>query len=134
MLVATTSFVLHGAAMAGFHAHGAGSVSCKPAVSYGHSAHGHAHHDHGDGVLHVHAEQTANAAAGHDHGSAGERHTDGDDGPCCSSVCSVTLSASGPEAMSAPIGHAAALLPVSQVGSGIDPSGLRRPPRTPHIA
>ena len=132
MLVAMTSFVLHGAAMAGFHAHGAGSAKCKPPASYVDAARGHAH-DHGDGVLHLHAEQSADLAAGHDHGSAGDRHADGDDGPCCSSVCSVTLSASGSERISAPMGHAPTVLPASQVGSGIDPSGLKRPPRTPCI-
>jgi hypothetical protein len=123
MLVAMASFVLHGAAAAGF--------GCKPAASHAHQAKA---HDHGDGVVHLHAEQAADAA-GHDHGSGPDRHANGgSDGPCCSSVCSVTLAMTGVDVVSAPMRLARTLQPQSQVGSSIDLGGLKRPPRTPSIA
>jgi len=40
----------------------------------------------------------------------------------------------GSDVVSAPIGFVKAFQPESQVGSGIDQSGLKRPPRTPSIA
>ena len=130
MLVATAAFVLHGSAMASLHAHGADSPQCKPATTHIHAP---AAHDHGDGVVHVHADRSAKAS-GHDHGPNGTHHAAGNDGPCCSTVCSVTLAAFGFEVISAPLGLAQDLRPASQVGSGIDPNGLKRPPRTPCIA
>jgi hypothetical protein len=131
MLVAMASFVLHGAAMAGFHPHKAGSADCGPVAAHAHQAHG---HDHGEAVVHVHAEQAADVAA-RDHGSKADHHADGgSDGPCCSSVCSVTVAILGSDLVSAPMGFAKAFQPESQVGSGIDQSGLKRPPRTPSIA
>jgi hypothetical protein len=131
MLVAMASFVLHGAAMAGFHPHKAGSADCAPVAAHAYQAHG---HDHGDGVVHVHAEQTADAAD-RDHGGTPDHHANGgSDGPCCSSVCSVTLAMPGSDVLSAPMGFATAFQPESQAGSGIDQSGPKRPPRTPSIA
>jgi hypothetical protein len=130
MLVAMASFVLHGAAMAGFHPHKAGAADCEPVAAHAHQAQG---HDHGDGVMHVHAVDQA-AEAAHDHGGSPDHHANGGDGPCCSSVCSVTLAMPGSNVLSAPMGFAKAFQPESQVGSGIDQSGLKRPPRTPSIA
>jgi hypothetical protein len=129
MLVAMASFVLHGAAMAGFHPHETSSADCGPAATHAHQAQP---HDHGDGIVHVHAEQAADVAD-HDDGGTPD-HANGGDGPCCSSVCSVTLVMSGSDVVSAPMGFAKAFQPESQVGSGIDQSGLKRPPRPPSIA
>jgi hypothetical protein len=60
MLVAMTSFVLHGGAMAGVHQHGMGSTECAPPASAGH-IHQAAAHDHS--AAHSHQPE-------HDHGSA----------------------------------------------------------------
>ena len=130
MLVAMASFVLHGAAMAGFHPHNAGSADCGLAAAHAQQAQG---HDHGDGIVHVYAEQAADVAD--DHGGTPDHHANGgSDGPCCSGVCSVTLAMPGSDVVSAPMGFAKAFQPESQVGSGIDQGGLKRPPRTPSIA
>ena len=131
MLVAMASFVLHGAAMAG-HAHKTGSPDCGGLAVHAHQAQGHGH---GDGVVHVHAEQSA-PLADHDHGGAAPDHHagGGSDGPCCSSLCSATLTMPGVDVVSAPMCVARTLTPESQVGSGIDQGDLKRPPRTRGIA
>ena len=126
MLVAVTSFVLHGAAVTGSHAHGLGPVQ-GASTSHAHHGHGTAHH-HPDGTSHIHGAGQDGAGAGHDH------HAGGGEAPCCGSICTMALAPFGPDAASAPIALAAALKPVSQEGSGIDPNGLKRPPRTPCIA
>jgi hypothetical protein len=132
MLVAMASFVLHGAAMAGFYSHEAGSADCQPVAAQAHQAQG---HDHGDGVFHVHAAEPTPDVSHHTEGGHAGHHADGgSDGPCCSSVCSVTLAMSGSDLVSAPMAFANAFQPQSQVGSGIDQGGLKRPPRTPSIA
>jgi hypothetical protein len=131
MLVAMASFVLHGAAMAGFHPHKTGSADCQPVAAQAHQAQG---HDHGDGIVHVHAVEEAADLDGHNEGGQADHHANGSDGPCCSSVCSVTLAVLGSDLVSAPMGFAKAFQPQSQVGSGIDQGGLKRPPRTPSIA
>ncbi len=130
MLVAMASFVLHGAAMAGFHPHKVGLTDCAPVSAHGHKAQA---HEHGDGIVHVHAEQAADVAD-HDHGGTPDHNANGAGGPCCSTVCSVTLAILGWDLLSAPMGFSKAFQPESQVGSGIDQSGLKRPPRTPSIA
>lgn len=129
MLAAMASFVLHGAAMAGFHPHQAGTAGCGPAAAHAQQAQG---HDHGDGFVHVHADQAADVAD-HDYGAAPDHHAGGADGPCCTTACSVTLAVPGIALASAPMRQARTLKPQSQVGSGIDQSGLKRPPRTPGI-
>ncbi len=132
MLVAMASFVLHGAAMAGFHPHKAGSANCEPVAAHAHQAQG---HDHGGGIVHVHAGEQAADVAAYDAAAQADHHANGgSDGPCCSSICSVTLAMLGSNIVSAPIGFAKAFAPQSQVGSGIDQGGLKRPPRTPSIA
>ena len=129
MLVAMASFVLHGAAMAGFHPHKAGFVDCGPVQAHSHQSKA---HDHGGGIVHIHAQQAADVA-GHDH-SGGDHAGGGTDDPCCSSVCSVTLVMLGIEVVSSPM-RLARILPLeSQFGAGIDQGGLKRPPRTPSIA
>lgn len=129
MLAAMASFVLHGAAMAGFHPHNAGAAGCGPVAVHA-QAQG---HDHGDGIVHVHADQAADVAD-HERGATPDHHAGGTDGPCCSTVCSATLAVPGVGLASAPMRVARTLKPQSQVGSGIDPGGLKRPPRTPGIA
>jgi hypothetical protein len=62
------------------------------------------------------------------HSASGE-----DESPCCGSVCAFVLAPIGSDTHSVLLA-AAALIPVSQLGSGIDPHGLKRPPRTPSIA
>jgi hypothetical protein len=134
MLVAVTSFVLHGGPTAS-HAHG-------PAPNQQHATHHHAGEsaslEHRADVAQVHAAGGAhehafaqpcdqNALAGDHHGS-GEAWL-----PCCGSLCSFVLAPIGSETQSVLLATAA-LIPVSQFGSGIDPNGLKRPPRTPCIA
>ena len=130
MLAAMASFVLHGAAMAGFHAHTGGSVQCQSASAHVHQG---GTHDHGDGTAHVHAAKHAVDVSGYDQNGTGGDHANSD-GACCSSVCSVTLTVPGISLVSAPMRLARTLPPESQVGSGIDQGGLKRPPRTSGIA
>jgi hypothetical protein len=139
MLVAMTSFVLHGGAMAGMHQHGPGSTECAPAAPAVHvhqaaahdhsSAHAHqAEHDHADGAAHQHLDESLHTA------DAADPASDAKPSPCCASVCAIGLTAIAPDAISAPIGIAVELLPTSQNGTGMSLDGLKRPPRTPSIA
>ena len=139
MLVAMTSFVLHGGAMAGVHQHGMGSIECAAAAPVGHvhqaavhdhsSSHVHqAEHDQADGVTHQHAEASVDTA------DADHPASDAKSSPCCASVCAVALTAIGPDAIPAPIGIVVELLPASQNGTGTSLDGLKRPPRTTDIA
>ena len=133
MLVAMTSFVLHGGAMAGMHQHGPGSTECAPAAPAGHvrqaAVHDHsAAHDHADGAAHQHADTASDMA------DAGDPASDAEPSPCCASVCAIALTFIAPDALSAPMGIAVELLPASQNGTGMSPDGLKRPPRTPSIA
>lgn len=139
MLVAMTSFVLHGGAMAGMHRHGSGSTECAPAASAGHvhqaaahdhsSAHFHqAGHDHADDVAPQHVDAAVDMA------DASNPAHDAKPSPCCASVCAIALTAITPSTISAPMGIAVALLPTSQNGTGLSLDGLKRPPRTSSIA
>jgi hypothetical protein len=140
MLVAVASFVLHGGAMAGLHQHSQDTTDCATTASGGHvhrvAAHDHAApvaqhavHDHGDGVAHHHAEadpapeEVPSDQQAADEGSA-----------CCAGVCAVALIAFGSGTSSVPMASRLVVVLTSQVGSGIDPNGLKRPPRTPSIA
>jgi hypothetical protein len=137
MLVAVTSFVLHGGAMAGVHQHGPGSTDCATTAPAGHvhqaAAHSHsegshqAKHVHSDGVAHQHVEATLDMAA------AGDPASDTKGSPCCASICAIALTTMDPDSISAPMGIAVALLPTSQNGTGLSLDGLKRPPRTPSI-
>jgi hypothetical protein len=139
MLVAVTSLVLHGAAVAGLHQHLAGSIQCAAAASTEHShtpsiAHAASKHSHKTGhhggASHHHAEIDLT-----DSGAPADQQASGGAGDqCCASICAVALVASGPDTLSVPVSVAQAPVPDSQVGSGIDPSGVKRPPRTPCIA
>jgi hypothetical protein len=138
MLVAMTSFVLHGGAMAGMHQHGPGSTDCTTNATTGHvhqaAAPDHSseqvhqtEHDHTGSVTYQHVDATLDTA------DAGDPASDAKPSPCCASFCAIALTAIGPSSISAPIGIAVALLPVSQNGTGMSLDGLKRPPRTPSI-
>jgi hypothetical protein len=145
MLVAVASFVLHGGGMAGLHQHGRGSTECATPALGGHgnqaAVHGHGTpdvqhetHDHGVGVAHHHADADlakADLAAGD---VSNDRHAASEGSACCASVCAVALIAFGSDTMSVPMGSTLAVVFKSQIGSGINPNGLKRPPRTPSIA
>jgi hypothetical protein len=138
MLVAAASLVLHGGAMAALHGHGPGSAACDAA--HGHGAHGHAHpatHVHGGhshGSHHAAAHQAAGPELdlGADLGAASPADAPEPDAaglPCCASACTVALVSPGPAASPAPPARAPAPLAAAQRGAGIDPHGLKRPPR-----
>ena len=122
MIAAIMSFVLEGAAFGGAHFH-------LP------SLHGERHastHHHGDGVVHDHG-----AGALHTLLSAAARTLDtanSDDHRGAEPACAVVVIAPAPPAVSAPSVLIGELVGRSHDGSGIDPSGLKRPPRTPSIA
>lgn len=141
MLVAVASFVLHGGATAGVHQHGQGSTDCATTASGGHvhrgAAHNHVtsgaqhavHDDHGDSVAHHHADIDPAEGEIPSHQQAAGEGSD-----CCAGVCAVALIAYGSGTTSALMGTSHTLMLSSQRGSGIDPNGLKRPPRTPSIA
>ncbi len=144
MLVAMLSFVGHGIAMASVQQHGAGPGE-RGAASAGVHMHGSVSHDHGDGRTHTgdahdrgthvhHLDTTADLpssmadAAGTDHHA-----TDSSKAACCGQACGNAIQVSAPEVIAAPMRRTERLQPRSQTGSGIDPNGFKRPPRTPDI-
>jgi len=135
MLVAMTSFVLHGGTMSGIHRDGPDSTGCATTAPAGHvhqaAAHDHsgAHshqveHDHADGAVHQHLEEFPDTS------DAGDPASDAKSSPCCASVCAIALTTFEPDGISAPIGIAIELVPTSQSGTGTILDGLKRPPRT----
>jgi hypothetical protein len=140
MLVAVASFVLHGGAMAGLHQHGPGSADCGTPAPAGHvhqagiHDHGpsdirHAPHDHGSGTAHQPTgADVASDDVPHDRQAAGEGSA------CCAGVCAAAVIAVGLETASTRMGSRLVVIPGGQRGSGIDPNGLKRPPRTLSIA
>ena len=144
MLAGMTSLVLHGGAFSAAHPGSGDPFGCMFAVQAGHvhESHPAAAHDrsavhgraagHESGAPHTHSTLAAQA----DRDGAGD-HRQARSGvatPCCSSVCTVALSAFDSPVLSAPIALAVTLVPASQSGSGIDPHGLMRPPRAPRSA
>ncbi|HEY8381009.1 MAG TPA: hypothetical protein VIL09_02555 [Microvirga sp.] len=127
MLVAVTSFVLHGGAMAAFHVHGSGTAECATPASPGHVHKATSHH-HGGGVAHHHAsaDDNSNAAPEDQQTAAGEN--------CCAGVCAVALKALAPDTLSVPLAKLTELVPGSQGGSSRSLEGHKRPPRSPSIA
>jgi hypothetical protein len=115
MLVAVTSFVLHGGALASHHAHG--------------SAMGCAAGDHSDHDDHRHQHAHAGAAD-----ATGGDPADAAGSPCCTGLCALVLAAVALHAASAPVVPGRVGEGVSRLGAGIDPGGLRRPPRSTDIA
>lgn len=144
MLAAMLSFVGHGIAMARVQQHGAGEGD-HSAASAGLHMHGSVPHDHGrsthtgashDHGSHVHqADTTADLqssiadAAGTDDPHA----TDSSKAACCGQACVSAIQVSAPEVIAAPMRRTERLQSRSQTGSGIDPNGFKRPPRTPDI-
>ncbi|MFC4172441.1 hypothetical protein ACFOYU_10255 [Microvirga sp. GCM10011540] len=128
VLVAMASFVLHGGAMAALQAHDGG-----PARG--------AHATHTKDADRPHPEcadrvVTAVAPDGCVHGAGGPDH-DGSEGPHsphCGMVCGLALPSGSLGPVPVPATAAVCLPLESQRGSGIDPNGLKRPPRTPCIA
>jgi hypothetical protein len=140
MLVAVTSFVIHGGAMAGLHQHRSGSTECATSASSGH-VHWAGTDSHDERAAHVHEDGSA-----HQHAHAGSSHADvtadGATGngqastpdTCCASVCAVALTTVAQDGLSAPLSVTAELLPDRQDGVSTHLDGLKRPPRTPSIA
>jgi hypothetical protein len=123
MLVAVASFVLHGGALASHHAHGPASIGC--AAGDHHGAH-HDGHDHGHGHHYAHAGSGADETGSEGDDSAGS--------PCCTGLCAMVLAAVAPDAASAPMRPARVSDGEARLAAGIDPGGLKRPPRTTDIA
>ena len=54
--------------------------------------------------------------------------------PCCGMSCAIAITPIGPDLLCAPIALSAVVPAFAEAGGGIDPNGLKRPPRTPDIA
>ena len=130
MLLAVASFVLHGSAMARMQAAGPCAGSDQVSLSHSHGDHRHASAEaHDDaGIGHV---QASADSGGHDHGRA-DHHADG--APCCGMSCAIAITPVGPDLLCAPVALSAVVPAFAEAGGGIDPNGLKRPPRTPDIA
>ncbi|WP_201860723.1 hypothetical protein [Microvirga soli] len=128
VLVAVTVFVLHNGAMAGMRAHdldGARSGSHAALIEKFQQ-----HQDCAGETAGVEAEDgCASMGGGHDHEGAQGLHNSH-----CGSFCGFALPSVDLGPGTARIVAMITLTPVSQQGSGIDPNGLKRPPRTPCIA
>lgn len=116
MLVAMTAFVLHGSAMA--KAEAGGAVNCPSSI-------GHVHADGGD---HQHL------ATDHSHADAGDQgdhhHGKGaSNNPCCGSMCAFALPASAPTHVVSFVQMSVVRTVATDLWSGLDPGGLKRPPR-----
>lgn len=133
MLVAVASFVLHGSAMARMHAGGGCAGLALVAALHAHSDHKHAvEHGHGGDPVAAHVHPSGNPTQGHHPGSTPDPHASG--APCCGMSCAIAIAPLVPDLISAPAAVTAVLPALAEIGSGIDPNGLRRPPRTSDIA
>lgn len=126
--MAMAVFVLHNGAMAGLRAHG-----MDHAPGGGHAAMAEElrqHQECGGETAHIEAEGgCVNSSDSHDHEGAQGLHT-----PPCGSVCGFALPSLDLGPATVRIAAPIIQVPVSQQGSGIDPDGLKRPPRTSCIA
>lgn len=124
VLVAMASFVLHGGALAGLGGHNPGHTRTEAHASHSKTS-DQPHQDCTGGFV---VEAPEGCAPGADDGA------DGPHSPHCGSVCGLALptAAVGPAAVLA--ADTAPLSLESRLESGIDPNGLKRPPRTPGIA
>lgn len=132
MLVAMMSFVAHGVAMAGVDrhmaiAHEAAKGSTASAAHHDHSSHP---HQVGGGQVGPGTEQ---AGLSTDGGPGAEDRADGSPTPCCGQACMTAIQVSTPAVIVAAVTRTVRLRSPSQTGAGIDPRGLKRPPRTPDI-
>lgn len=120
VLIATSAFVLQGAALASGHSHA--TESCQPdlGVSVGHS------HTEAADWSYDHVPNDASGTPSpksHDHGSSIADS-------CCGKFCSAIACVAAPELMPVKYDLQNPLGVSSQVPRGIGPSGLKRPPRT----
>jgi hypothetical protein len=130
MLVAMTAFVLHGAPLA-WQLPSGGAKPCHGAAHESAASAQHVHLEASAGDQHHHAS----SHAVEDHaGDTAQAHPDGDSGLCCGNVCAVAITVPHPEGAGLTLSVARTLLPAGSTADGIDPNGLRRPPRTPFIA
>ena len=118
VLVATSAFVLQGAALASDHSH-AEPWQSDSGVSVEHS------HNEAADEPHDHATDDASGtpSIGHDHVSSSAES-------CCGKFCSAVVCVLSPGVFSVKHDLQNALEVHSQVPEGIGPSGLKRPPRT----
>ncbi|KAA2242252.1 hypothetical protein [Salinarimonas soli] len=124
MLVAVTSFVLHGGALAAHHTGGQVSIDCAAS----------AHHAHHDGDDHGHGHHHAHAAPDDGSGAKADSKGDGKGSPCCTGLCALVLAPVAPDTGSAPMVPERIGEGVSRLDPGVEPGGLIRPPRTTDIA
>jgi hypothetical protein len=128
VLVAMASFVLHNGAMAGLQAHDldsarAGSHAAPMEQFQQHQECG------GETAVVEAGDGCASMGGSHDHEGAQGLHNSH-----CGSFCGFALPSVDLGPGTARTIAAITLTPVGQQGSGIDPNGLKRPPRTPGIA
>lgn len=120
VLIATSAFVIQGAASAPGHSHAAEPCHADSGVSVEHS-----HIEAQDQSL-DHVTNDASATPfpkSHDHGSSSADS-------CCGKFCSAIACVAAPELMPVKYDLQNPLGVSSQVPRGIGPSGLKRPPRT----
>ncbi|MBJ6126843.1 hypothetical protein [Microvirga splendida] len=128
VLVAMAVFVLHNGAMAGMQAHGLDSVRSGTQAAIAKELQ--QHPGCGGETAGVEVEDgCALMGADHDHDGAQGLHN-----PHCGSVCGFALPSVNLGLATVRVVAMITLTPESQQGSGIDPNGLKRPPRTPHAA
>ncbi len=126
MLVAMTTFALHNGAMAGLKGHSAASHHAEGGIQSGAPHQTYREHG-GDAAL----AEAANSCADRDDPGDPEG-ADAARIPHCGNICGLGLPSIelGVPACSM---TAATLALVSQEGTGVDPTGPERPPRTPCI-
>ncbi|MFC1458302.1 hypothetical protein ACETIH_16675 [Microvirga arabica] len=126
MLVAMAAFALHSGALAGIKVHNTVSHHAEGRIHTGVSQP--SHHESGEGVALVKASDSCTHCL-----NSGEPDGAGTTyGSHCANACGVALpfGVPGEPARTATAGIQAL---VSQGGAGIDPAGLKRPPRTSFI-
>lgn len=133
MLIAMMSFVMHQGAAAIAHGHGPGTIAHHIASGGLESETPAAVEGHDDCVSRTHGQGDATIHVGHDgHHPAGNAADT--ELACCSSLCASAVALLiGSDAAAAAVTRAPALAPANERGSGIDPNGLKRPPRAADI-
>jgi hypothetical protein len=126
MLAAMTAFALHSGAMAGLKVHNAAFHHTEGGIQSGASHQTHRDHG-GDPAL----AGAANSCA-HWVGLGDPEGADATLISHCGNVCGLGLPSIGPGVPACTM-TANTLALVSQEGTGIDPTGPKRPPRTPCI-
>ena len=126
MLVAMAAFVLHSGAMAGMKVHNTVSHQAEGRI---HTEVSHpSHHESGEGIaLFEASDNCTHCLSSGEPDGAGMTYKSH-----CANACGVALPFTVPSE-SARIVMAGMQALVSQEGAGIDPAGLKRPPRTSFI-